>query len=420
MKQLILFIGCALAGLWMNIAMGFSGYHQLSVDQVLLLSTVLEATIAISIAPEGYAYGLHSSRHHWISRWSKLLLWLTVGLITRALMLYVVGYYFALEHAGEMAAGMLATDPAGVSITLAFAEPVHLQAMFWQMAVESQLNDAAGIAAYGLVVGHGWGVLVTLIETIGAGLALAFVQTLARRLLRHNGSTRLELPVVLVCYGVFIAWGISREWSLILLSATASIVADFWEHRIHLEEELKEKILHQWEWINSLGLAIILGLVAFIMPWTSFANRQVVTIAVALVLTVALNRGMMEFGYRVLHHRHTGQPGHEYGYKAALVNWLGGVSLLGVPSIIALRIFESGDALTADSMLIAVALSLVVIPPTVLLINWVERTTGGEIEPEFAELPFGPHFRSHAVICAAPFTSTITRILLFMFYNRDQ
>lgn len=382
MRQSIFYGMFTFAGVALNaLFMAWAGYHSFNAAEVIMAAKLLEAVISLSIAPEGYAYGLQSARHHWANRWGKLLFWLTIGLFLRAGMLYVVASGLGLEHPNAVASGMLATDPAGVSLALGFSQPTYLQGMFWQLAIESQLNDAAGIAAYGIFVEHeGWHVGRILLETAGAGGLLAFFQTAIRLLVRRsNGAAKYELPAVMAAYLVFIALGISRHHSLILMSATASILADRLGEGIHLHDEIKEKIHHQWERVNFLGLGAILFLVAFMAPFASMHGRILFN-GFVLMMSVGMSRAMVEYGKRIILHLWKGKPGDVYGYAAGAVNWLAGWTMLGVPVIIALLTGSDGDFTTGDSMYAAVVLSVFIILPTVISIPAVEKWAARHIE----------------------------------------
>lgn len=361
-------------GFFLALATGEKGYHLLNQETIHQVAKGLEILVAIAIIPEGYANGFGNGVNHWkSSRVLKLTFWLTLGIVPRAGLLFLAATLLGMENPLAVAGGMLATDPAATAVVLGFMEPQYLASMFWQMAVESQLNDAIGIAVYGLAEGQTLNIALLVVgKTIVGGLILALAQTAVRLLVRRTGSALFELISVLGVYAGALWIGVNEGLSLIGMAAVASISADYFTGRLPEFHEAESHKLHlMWEWLNKVLSAILMFTVVFLTPLVDVSHGEW-TAAAVLLTTVIVSRGIVEFGYRGLLRVTTGKWGHRYGLGAGLVNWSAGSTMLGVPSIVALALASHGDTYAASSMLIAVTLSMVIIPLAIVVIQRVE------------------------------------------------
>jgi hypothetical protein len=374
-------------GIVANCLTGLKGYRALDEETLQRGASLLVIVISLAIIPEAYSYGLRSSWTHWKSRVGRVLFWLTFGLAIRAGMVAGVAILLGLHSPWQVAGGLLATDPAGVAISLSFQEPVHFAPLFWQMSIESQLNDAGGLVVYEIAKGKDFGTAgIEVLYSILTGFLLAVVQILLRQGRRLRKNAKVEIALTIWLYLAFIAIiGIPYQLSIILISCIASFFADLAQALPILPENREEadeedlKIHEYWEFLSAYALGFILALVVFLVPWVEFfTNSKALLAALALLGTVVASRFATEYGLRAVFWLLKKEWGVRYGLEAALVNSVAGCTILGIPMFVAIEQGVHGDYFAASTMMMAIGMSLIFIPFTVKTIDRGEKKHSGE------------------------------------------
>ncbi len=361
--------------LFITLIVGIDGYHNLPGLEGWALT--LEAMVAVTIIPEAYGTGFRSAWQYWSSRRAiALVFWLTLGLAVTGVAVAITAHYLGFENPRAVSAGLLATDPAAVGLALGLVEGKHLLGLFWQMTVESILNDAVGISVYGWAQGQTVVEAMTVVaNTVVAGLLLAAVQLVVQLVSRKlKASAIVELNIVLAANVVFVAYGMQHHMSLILLTGVGSLTTNALGAFLptvtsHRAEELR----HYWERLNQFGLAAILVVVTFLAPVrTIFTSKQVMVAAIALLVAVSFSRLLVDFGHKAVLKALLARRGHAFAVEEATVNWLCGSTRLGVPAIVAMHLASHGDRLAADAMFATILLSGAFVPLGVWIIKHVE------------------------------------------------
>ena len=360
---------------------GIDGYHNIEGTKAWALA--LEALVAVTIIPEAYATGFRSAWQFWSSRRAiALMFWLTLGLAVTGLAVGITAHYLGFENPRAVAAGLLATDPAAVGLALGLVEGKYLLGLFWQMTVESILNDAVGISVYGWATGQSIGeAMHVVVNTLIAGLLLAASQVVVQLVSRKlRLSAIMELNLVVATNVIFVTYGMRHHMSLILLTGVGSLVTNalgafLQTVSIHRAEELR----HYWERLNQFGLAAILVMVTFLAPIrTIFTSLDVILAGAALLAAVSFSRAIVDFGHKSVIKALLARKGHAFAIEEATVNWLCGSTRLGVPAIVAMHLASHGDMQAADAMFATIILSGAFVPLGVWVIQHVEKHHNAE------------------------------------------
>lgn len=371
-----------MTGLIFNIIGGNGeGFHLFNEEATHVIANVMTMLVSMAIIPEAYANGLFTKIHHWTKRGLKLFFWLSIGLVIRAFAVYYVSVWFGFENPLAVSGGLLATDPAAVGLALGMVKAAYLDAMFWQLTVESLLNDAVGISVYGVSQGQSLAeALMIVYHSVLLAIGLALSQTVARKWLRATKQhDTYEIPVILGMHAV--AFGLATHWklSLILVVAVAQILGD-WLDEIFKVGSATESIYHNWERLNNGLLAVLLGIAAFMIPVHAVymdlqSGGKILLAGLSLLIAVGVSRFVVELATRVLGKFvfRNGKWGHDHGWEVLPVNTLAGWTMLGVPTIVALELGSHGHMFDASAMLVAIGLSWLFIYPTVKVIETVEN-----------------------------------------------
>ncbi len=377
-----MYVGAVLLGLLLNIAgLGFSTSSEHTFEMMAQAITFL---VAVAIIPEAYANGFATARVHWAKRGLKMFFWLTIGLVVRAFAVYFAAMAIGLHSPLGVASGFLATDPAAVGLSLGLVEAKYLLGLFWQLTVESLLNDAIGITVYEVAAGSSMQIALTIVrDTLLLAGVLALVLTLVRTALRRaRWSVGVEVGLTLGIYVAFFVFAIFQGLSLILLSAVGTILFDFVDEIMRVPQASnRHGLKHTYEWMNKILLAVLLMAVTTMFPLDAIG--KVWFGSLVLIFAVAGSRFLVSWGKRLLAKNLLPGPnhGHEYGMEVVPVQTGAGTSLLGVPTIVALELAAHGYTLDAQTMLIAIMMSWVFIPLTVMAIKSVERKFEFTSEP---------------------------------------
>jgi hypothetical protein len=228
---------------------------------------------------------------------------------------------------------------------------------------------------------------IAVMETLLLAVLLAVGQTLARYFVRRRAdyNPSQEVFATLVVSVLFVMVGISMEFSLILLTAVGSLLADWMEKFVpDPSTEQEEELIHSWEILNQFGLAVILGLVISSMPWAELKDPLILRAGLLMLLVIIASRFGVSFVMRSVIYLRTKQFGHKYSLAGAWVESLAGVPRLGVPSIVAFELLKEGDKFGGTAMLATIVLSAVFIPLGVIVIQRVEKHHGSKFAAPMA------------------------------------
>ncbi len=369
------YLTCLGWAMFIALLAGIDGYHNMA--GLNGWAKALEALVAVTIIPEAYATGFRAAWAYWSSRRAiALLFWLSLGLAATGVAVAITARWLGLESPNGVAAGLLATDPAAVGLALGLVKGSHLLGLFWQMTVESILNDAVGISVYGWAQGQAVSEAVRVVGyTITTGLMLSFAQVVVQLVSRKlRRSSIVELNLVLATNVAFVIYGMQHEMSLILLTGVGSLTTNALgaflptvsEHRAH-------ELSHQWERLNQFGLGAILVVVMFLAPVrTIFTTPSVIGAGLALLAAVSFSRMLVDFGHKAVLKALLARRGHAFAVEEATVNWLCGSTRLGVPSIVAIHLAAHGHTADANAMFAAILFSGAFVPLGVWVIQHVE------------------------------------------------
>ncbi len=345
---------------------------------IIMVPKALEAIIAFGIETEAELSGFRSAGHHWKKQWKQLLLLLTVALFLRGTAIYLVGMYFGLPHAMILAAGLIATDPAAMGIALGLVNIRRLEELAWLLTVESLLNDVIALIAFEAASGMpALEILINVILTVVAAGLLSLADAGVRWLVRlrfFHGSEHealAETIAVAIVYLAFIFIGIRAELSLIGMVAMGAIMTNFVEDLLPHERRhvMLEKRLHLQEWWSRIGLGVVLGVVALIMPIKEIlADPSAMLIGLVIDSAIFASRFVYDMSAAFFLN---GPPKKRFNF--AMVSILAANTLLGVPTVIGAVMWHLGFMFESRVIFAAIAESLPIILPTVLYIWLVEK-----------------------------------------------
>lgn len=375
-----LFMTGLLVAAAVNFVQGGIGYK--GVDDILTWRHGLEGLIAVVVFYVAYLAGFGTEWANWKSRRAvALVFWLTLGLGVTGVAVAITSTWLGFKNPAAVAAGLLATDPAAVDLALGLVEGRYLAGLFWQMTVESILNDAIGISAYGWASGQTIQEALFIVwSSMLTGLAMA-VSMLAALFgwRRMRGSAIGEGNMLVAMSGMFVIYGLLHHLGLILLTGIGGFVLNGMKKWLPANNLGRQHALdHYWEKVNHYGLTAIIAVVVLMAPLkTIFSSGRVVVGGIALIIAVGISRLMADFGYKAFLRALNGR-GYIIAVDEAMVNTICGTTRLGVTTIVALLVAHDGDTYAADCMFAAVIYSWVFVPMGVAIIKSVELHAASE------------------------------------------